>query len=138
MPREKNRTFSFRLDDGDFEIMKAACEDLGLSKSDYIRYLMRIPLAADGVEPPCRCIVLDRKTFNSLSKELVRWGYHYNQAVRALNAITLHIRNGSLDDEWFAEMLGKIERELEDVNFGRDELAKKIEALKEETTMRSV
>ena len=35
-------------------------------------------------------------------------------------------------------MLGKIERELEDVNFGRDELAKKIEALKEETTMRSV
>lgn len=138
MPRDKNRTMSFRMDEGDFEILQAACEDLELSRSDYLRYLLRIPLAADGIEPPSRCIVLDKKTFNQLSKELTRWGYHYNQAVRALNAIALHIRNGTLEEEWFAETLGKVRYELERVNSGRAELAEKIERLREETTMRSV
>lgn len=136
MTKEKCKTLSFRLDEGEYEILKAACEDLNISQSDYFRHMLRIPLAADGIEPPGRFIVLDTRTFSALHKELVKWGYHYNQAVRSLNSIALHMRNGSLEEEWFAETLGKIDGELERVNAGRDALEKAIRELDEKTSLR--
>lgn len=136
MKKEKCKTLSFRLDEGDFALLEAKCEDLKLTRSEYFRYMLHIPLAADGVEPPGRFIVLDTHTFSGLRKELVKWGYQYNQAVRSLNAIALYIRNGAVDEKWFAETLVKVEKSLARVDAGRAELEETIRTLDETTTMR--
>lgn len=136
MTREKCKTLSFRLDEADFAILNAACNDLQISRSDYLRYMLRVPLVADGIEPPGRYIVLDTSTFEGLRKELVRWGYHYNQAVRSLNAIALYIRNGTIDEKWFAETLDKVQGNLEAVNDGRASLERAIDDLDESTAVR--
>lgn len=119
----------FRLEETDIEILDAACEDLSKTRTEYFRYLLRFPLAAKGAKPPCDCIVLDAETFEGLRKELVRWGYHYNQAVRSLNSIALFIKNGTLDEDWLEETLSKISETLDEVNDGRTELEESIDAL---------
>lgn len=126
---EKTHTLSFRLSEEDFELLTRAREELDLSQSDYLRYLIRIPLVPDGPSPIERYIVLDQHALESLAKELKRWGYHYNQAVHAMNAIALHMKNGSIDDEWYVTMLDKIDSELLQVNEGCYELGEKIEGL---------
>lgn len=119
----------FRLEEADLEMLDAACGDLGKTRTEYFRYLLRFPLAAKGAQPPCECIVLDLDTFDGIRKELVRWGYHYNQAVRSINAIALRMRNSYPDEEWLAETLGRIEGKLEAVNEGREGLEAGIDAL---------
>ena len=126
----------FRLDETDIEILDAACDDLHKTRTEYFRYLLRFPLAAKGVKPPCECIVLDTSTFESMRKELVRWGYHYNQAVRSLNAIALYIRKGSLDDEWLKDTLDQVRTRLDDVDRGKSALGSKIDALWDQVTIR--
>ena len=126
----------FRLDETDIEILDAACEDLHKTRTEYFRYLLRFPLAAKGVKPPCECIVLDTTTFEAMRKELVRWGYHYNQAVRSLNAIALYIRKGSLDDGWFKETLVQVRALLDDVDRGKGNLDSKIDELWDHVVIR--
>ena len=95
----------FRLSESDIDILDAACEDLGINRTRYFEFLIRMPLMAKGMKPPFECIVLDNETFTAMRKELTRWGYHYNQAVRSLNAVALYLRKGEGDEEWFREML---------------------------------
>ena len=136
---EKNLTAKknvcFRLSESDIDILDSACEDLGISRTRYFEYLIRMPLASKGARPPFECIVLDNETFAALKKELIRWGYHYNQAVRSLNAIALYLRQGQDDTEWFREMIAKAADELEAVNAGRGELSSKIDELKDSVLM---
>ncbi len=121
----------FRLEETDIEILDAACEDLGKTRTEYFRYLLRFPLAAKGTKPPCECIVLDAETFEGMRKELVRWGYHYNQAVRSLNAIALFIKNGTLDDDWFETTFEKVASTLDEVNIAREDLGRSIDSLQD-------
>lgn len=126
----------FRLDEADIDILDAACGDLSKTRTEYFRYLLRIPLAAKGVTPPCKCIVLDTSTFEAIRKELVRWGYHYNQAVRSLNAIALYIRKGTLDDEWFKSTLDNVLETLTEVDNGRYVLERQIDDLQGSVAIR--
>ncbi len=126
----------FRLDETDIEILDAACEDLRKTRTEYFRYLLRIPLAANGVKPPCKCIVLDTSTFEAMRKQLVRWGYHYNQAVRSLNAIALYIRKGTLDDEWLRSTLENVLAVLAEVDGGRYAIERQIDELQASVTIR--
>lgn len=138
--KQKTHTLSFRLDEYDFELIRLACEGLGMKRSDYLRYLLQAPLVTEGVDlgKDKKVIVLDRKTFPKMAIELIKWGNHYNQAVHAMNTIALQIRNGHIDDEWFAEMLEKIERKLSEVDDGRRELADKIDDLENRVYMGEV
>lgn len=63
-----------------------------------------------------RPIAIDRGTLVRLSRELRRWGYHYNQGIHALNSVAYHLRHGSRDRERMAEALGYAGRELSAVN----------------------
>ena len=129
--QEKTHTLSFRLSEKDYTLLTTARESLHLSQSDYLRYLLRIPLVPDGPAPIDSYIVLDQHSLSSLARELKRWGHHYNQAVHAMNSIAMHMRNGTLDDEWYVKMLTKIDSELLQVNEGCYELGEKIEHLQQ-------
>ena len=98
----KERRITFRMEGGDYDALCERCERAGLSKSEYLRYLVRIPLSTEA----------------NAGDE-----YHYNQAVHAMNLINFHARHGRVDRDLVAESVPTIERELADVNAAAREMA---------------
>lgn len=81
-----------------------------------LRPLIRIPASASGKGA---VYVIDSRTMAKMLSELIRWGRHYNQAVRALNTIALFIRRGSPPEYGtFGQMLSEAEEKLEEVEQG--------------------
>lgn len=108
---------SLRLDDRDLDALEDACERSGLSRSNLLRSLLRVSPGADRQRT---VYAVDGRTLGRLATELVRWGRHYNQAVRALNTIALFIRRGSPPKAPELEaMLGRARSTLEEVEAGR-------------------
>ena len=113
----KTHTLSFRLAEDDFIRLSKRCASAELSKSKYLRYLIRIPVLAEKAHGgEIVCVVLDRKSLRRISRELTKWGYHYNQAVHAMNSINYHIAHGKTDQDFFDGKAETIARELTSVN----------------------
>lgn len=119
----KNHTLSFRLAEDDYQKLIERCHKAELSQSNYLRYLIRIPIVGDVDHgEDVRCIVLDRKTLRHMSKELTRWGYHYNQAVRAMNTINYYVAHGKADSDILDGKAESIEVELASVNHNAERI----------------
>lgn len=50
----KERRVTFRMEGGDYDALCERCERAGLSKSEYLRYLVRIGADSLVEGPPCR------------------------------------------------------------------------------------
>lgn len=83
MTKRKYRFVHCRLSEADFERFHEHAEELELAPSEYLRYIIRIPVKTG--EGSGKVVALDTKTMPQIYGELVRWGHHYNQAVHALN-----------------------------------------------------
>ena len=123
------KLISCRLTESDFEALRSHAESFELNQSDYIRHLIRIPVDGDGLATGEKLISLDTKTFGRIYSELVRCGRHYNQAVRAMNTIALHLRRGKIDEELFAEQIERANDKLDATESGRAALLKELERL---------
>lgn len=119
---DKPKTISCRLSAADYERLQDHADALALAQSEYLRCLIRIPVEGEGLAAGERCVVIDAKTVGRIYHELVRWGRHYNQAVRALNTIALHLRRGGVDAELFAEQIALANERLETCETGRAEV----------------
>ena len=108
----KERRVTFRMEGGDYDALCERCERAGLSKSEYLRYLVRIPLSTEANAGDEHRILVDRRALWAMSRELTKWGYHYNQAVHAMNTIALFIRRGRVDYDHFSTSIQTIETEL--------------------------
>ena len=109
---------SCRMTEADFGMLTSNAESAGMDRSKYLRTLIRIPAASAGAGSPV--YVVDNRTLAMMSSELVRWGRHYNQAVRALNTLALFARRGSTPDrETTMRLLESAERKLSEVEDGR-------------------
>lgn len=106
-----NHIFSCRLSDTDSEQLRSQAAKFKTSPSEYIRYLIRIPVDAKQ-DSGTHCIVLDTDSLASISHELIKWGYHYNQAVHSMNTISMFVRRGRVDTEYFTKAIGDIEQTL--------------------------
>ncbi len=120
-------TISCRMTDEDREQLCSQAAKLQLSPSDYLRYLIRIPVDIKEATDSSKCIVVDTDTLEDLSSELTKWGYHYNQAVHAMNTVALFIRRGRVDYEHFNVNVRNIETELAMVNAACGELRHQLE-----------
>lgn len=108
---------SCRMTSGDLDRLTASAQLAGMARSEYLRTLIRIPASASGKGA---VYVIDSRTMAKMLSELIRWGRHYNQAVRALNTIALFIRRGSPPEYGtFGQMLSEAEEKLEEVEQGR-------------------
>lgn len=115
--QNKTRTLSFRIAEDDYQRLAKLCKENELSQSKYLRYLISIPIVCDeGKAEEVSCVVLDQKTFRKISKELTRWGYHYNQAVHAMNAINYYYINSNGKTDLLDSKAESIEVELAAVN----------------------
>ena len=104
-----------RLSDEDRDQLHQQAERFQKTPSEYIRYLIRIPVDAkegDGT----RCVVLDTDALGSMSRELTKWGYHYNQAVHAMNSINYYVAHGKATSDILDGKAESIECALIDVN----------------------
>ena len=102
----KERRVTFRMEGGDYDALCERCERAGLSKSEYLRYLVRIPLSTEANAGDEHRILVDRRALWAMSRELTKWGYHYNQAVHAMNLINFHARHGHVDRDEVADVNG--------------------------------
>lgn len=112
----KGRRVTFRMDEADYAELCARCERAGLSKSEYMRLLVRIPVSTEANAGEEHRILFDRKALWALSRELRKWGYHYNQAVHALNTVKYLIERGRERSDVLEGKGPLIEEELSQVN----------------------
>ena len=117
-----------RVSDADFRAVCERADDEGLTRSEYLRYVVR--MVADDPENTKRGgVLLDGLSMRKLSRELVKWGHHYNQGVHALNSIKFALDHGRGDLEWVSGKLDECALLLAQVEDGRGELSRKISGL---------
>lgn len=119
-------TFSCRLSDDDRRRLAEQSGRLELKPSEYLRYLIRIPLAGKDSDSSTRCVVIDADAMVAMARELTKWGYHYNQAVHSMNTISLFIKRGRLEVDYFTQTIEEINASLHEVERGRRELASRL------------
>ena len=125
---------SCRLNDYDRDVLGEAVSRSGMSQSEYLRSLLRIPAEA---RSQTTVYAVDGKTMGKLATELIRWGRQYNQAVHALNTIALYMRKGRPPNP--AELdakLGHVGLLLEEVEGGRRDLEYALCEIAESITVR--
>ena len=71
----KERRVTFRMEGGDYDALCERCDRAGLSKSEYLRYLVRIPLSTEANAGDEHRILVDRRALWAMSRELTKWGY---------------------------------------------------------------
>lgn len=112
----------------DRQALGEIADEEGLTRSEYLRYVAR--MVADDAENAKRGgVLLDGLSMRRLSRELVRWGHHYNQGVHALNSIKFALDHGRGDLEWVSGKLDECALLLAQVDEGRCKMAGELASL---------
>lgn len=130
MKEKKDKFIHCRLSEEDYERFHANAEALELAPSQYLRYLVRIPV---GDATRYSVVAIDAKAMERARSELVRWGHHYNQAVHALNTIAFYVRRGGGDIAYFTEQMERASGELEAVEGGEREIRRELREIRNAT-----
>ena len=113
----KTHTLSFRLAEDDYQRLAERCRKAELTQSKYLRYLIRTPLVVgEELREDVPCVIMDKVALRKISRELTRWGYHYNQAVHAMNSINYYVAHGKATSDILDGKAESIECALIDVN----------------------
>lgn len=100
------RRFDVRVEEDDLWSFGVKADLLDTSKSQLMRALMALPVdilkdAEKAYGNDSRIVVLevDRDSLKDLTRQVRAYGYHYNQAVKALNALNAndHLSKGKAD-----------------------------------------
>lgn len=116
-----------RMSEAEIASAKRLARELGMTVSGLLRVLLQLP--AEAVRGGGSLVVVDRTTAARLSREMTRWGHHYNQAVHALNAIAYYLRSNDMDAPEVMEELARAERTLAGMQPGIESLRKEVSAL---------
>lgn len=116
-----------RMSEGEINRAKALARSLGMTLSDLIRTLLQLP--ASSIGEGGNLVVIDRATAVKLSREMRRWGHHYNQAVHALNAIAYYLRANDMDASDVLEELDRTSGMLAAMQPGIEALRLEAEAI---------
>lgn len=116
-----------RMSESELVAAKALAGELDMTVSDLVRVLLQLP--ADSVGTGARLVVVDRTTAAKLSREMTRWGHHYNQAVHALNAIAYYLRANDMETSEVVEELSRAERKLAEMQPGVESLRRAVAEL---------
>ena len=114
-----------RMSEAEVERAKLLAADAGMTLSDLIRVLLQMP--SSSIEEGARLVVIDRTTVAKLTREMRRWGHHYNQAVHALNAIAYYLRANDMDAPDVLEELDRASGKLAAMQPGVEALRRSVE-----------
>lgn len=119
-----------RVSDADFRAVCERCDEEEISRSEYLRYVVRM-VADDARNAERGGVLLDGRSMRKMSRELVKWGHHYNQGMHALNSIKFALDHGRMDADWISAKLDQCELLLAQVDEGRSEIAAGLASLEE-------
>lgn len=119
-----------RVSDADFRAVCERADEEELTRSEYLRYVARM-VADDAGNADRGGGLLDGRSMRKLSRELVKWGHHYNQGMHALNSIKFALDHGRGDLEWVSGKLDECALLLAQVEEGRSEIASELDALED-------
>ena len=130
----KNKTYNLqvRVTDEENKRISKAAQALNISKSSYLRYLLKTHLIDTKMQPPKsgeKYIVLDKLTLAKIQYELRKLGQHYNQACHALNIITYCINHGHFDTKTLNEKTAECSRLMKETNANINTIKVEIEKL---------
>lgn len=116
-----------RMSEDEIARAKTLARSLDMTLSDLIRALLQLsePFTKEGGN----LVVIDRTTAVKLSREMRRWGHHYNQAVHALNAIAYYLRANDMDAADVLEELDRASEKLAAMQPGVEALRREAEAI---------
>ena len=117
-----------RVSDADFRAVCERADEEELTRSEYLRYIVRL-VADDAGNAQRGGVLLDGRSMRKLSRELVKWGRHYNQGMHALNSIKFALDHGRGDLDWVSGKLDECALLLAQVDEGRADIAKSISSL---------
>lgn len=118
-----------RMSEDEIARAKRLASSLGMTLSDLVRVLLQLP--ADAVGEGAGLVVIDRATAVKLSREMRRWGHHYNQAVHALNAIAYYLRANDMDTDDVHEELDRASEKLAAMQPGIEALRREAQVISE-------
>lgn len=118
-----------RMSEGEIARAKRLASSLDMTLSDLVRALLQLP--ADATRESAGLVVIDRATAVKLSREMRRWGHHYNQAVHALNAIAYYLRANDMGAEDVLEELDRASGKLAAMQPGIEALRREAESISE-------
>lgn len=117
-----------RMSEEEINRAKGLAASLGMTLSDLIRLLVQLPAEKAAGGTPL--VVIDRVTAVKLSREMRRWGHHYNQALaHALNAIAYYLRANDMDSSDVIEELDRASEKLAAMQPGVEALRADAEAI---------
>ncbi|MEE1454408.1 MAG: DNA-binding protein [Ellagibacter isourolithinifaciens] len=119
-----------RVSNADFRAVCERADEEELTRSEYLRYVARM-VADDATNADRGGVLLDGRSMRKLSRELVKWGHHYNQGMHALNSIKFALEHGRGDLEWISGKLDECALLLAQVEEGRSEIASELDALED-------
>lgn len=138
--KKSGKIVGVRFDDEERAALEESAERLGLTKSEYIRYLVSLNFPtftdehgdeSDGLGDVSTLIVpvLDKSDVQVIKRELIRQGSNINQAAKALNSLArLAGENKALRIDWIS-FGGVAERALESANESLKEIGARVDAL---------
>lgn len=110
--------------------LKKLAESKSMSMSDVVRVLIQLPAESVPGETDFETIViLDKDTMGRMRREMRRWGYHYNQAVHALNALAYYMRHGETDYMDALDALENVSQKIDEMNIGVIELRNDVDKI---------
>lgn len=116
-----------RMSEDEINRAKTLARNLGITLSDLVRTLLQLP--ASYIEEGGNLVVIDRATAVKLSREMRRWGHHYNQAVHALNAIAYYLHTNDMGTADVLEELDRTSGKLAAMQPGIEALQRETEAV---------
>lgn len=124
-----DNVLTVRVSDADFLAVCERADEEEITRSEYLRYVVRM-VAEDVTNEKRGGVLLDGRSMRRLSRELIKWGHHYNQGMHALNSIKFALDHGRGDLEWMSGKLDECALLLTQVNEGRLEIVGELAALK--------
>lgn len=108
-----------RLTSLEKETAEQLASGLDMTVSDYVRLLIKLPSPSDAeTSRTYTAVIFDRSTMAATSRELKRWGNHYNQAVHALNAVAYYLRRDEADAADTFDVLDRVNYQLSELAGG--------------------
>lgn len=91
-------------------------EELGLTVSELVRILLRLPRCYFDGKETRPVLVVDAVSARKLARETRWWGYQYNQIAHALNRIAMYLRRDMCDAADALEQLQVVEEKVDRAN----------------------
>lgn len=124
----------FRVSEPERNRFRTWAETLDMSQSELFHALIQLDDEQADANP-LRCVVLDSKTTRSLSREFIRWGYHFNQTNHALNSLLyyLSIEEAGIDD--VSECLQDVKGRLDKLESGVGDIRYRLQEITGDTVL---